>query len=351
MNTRRFLIAVLLLSSLLVPSVAVAQSPDADRTNARDFAVEGYKALQSGDYAFALDRFIRANVLYHAPAITLGLARAQAGLGRLVSAQDLYTRAAREVLPPSASTASKNAVHDAQIELDAISLRVPSVVIRVRGSSTARVMLDGIEVSAAALGMKQPVDPGRHVVTVSAPGFAPGEVKVALVEGMSEMVTLELEPRRAEPPPGETGVPAAEPPTLPPGVTPTPEIPAPSKPEPEQLKPKGATQKTLSLVALGTGFTSLAVGGVAGGLALSKHGAISRSCPDGHCPPDRRASLQSEIDSYSTLGTLSTIGFVTAVALTGTGVVLLLTAPKTNPSQPAITPSLGFGFIGAKGTF
>ncbi len=361
MNARHLLLATLLLSSALTPTVALAQSSDADKATARDLAVEGYKALQANDYAAAADRFTHADALYHAPTVTIGLARAHVGLGKLVSAQELYSRIVQETLPPNASTAIRKAVRDAQKELDALARRIPSVVITVKGNDAPRVTLDGIEVRAAALGLKRPVDPGQHVITASAPGFVTSEVTMSFAEGKSESVTLELKPRQAAPRPVVAVAPAAKPPAATPVPTPAPPTSAsttpapmpPSQPEPapDQIKANGSTQKTIGVVALGVGAAGILVGGITGGLAVGKHGDITKSCPDGHCPKGSEATYNPEIDSYTTMGTISTIGFLAGGALAATGMVLMLTAPKKRTTQASITPLVGLGFVGAKGGF
>ena len=366
MNARHILLATLLLSCTLIPTAALAQNADADKATARDLAIEGYKALQSKDYAAAVDRFTRADALYHAPTVILGLARAHVGLGKLVSAQELYSRIAQESLPPNATTAIKKAVLDAEKELAALTLRIPSVVINVWGSNAPRVTLDGIEVRAAALGVKRPVDPGKHVFTASAPGFVTNEVTVNLAEGKSESVTLELKPRQIEPPPVVAVAPAAKapaakppaanPPVARPMPTPAPTAPAPmtpaqTEPAPEQIKGNGSTQTPIGFVALGVGAAGLLVGGITGGLALGKHGDITKSCPEGHCAPGQEAMFKPEIDSYNTMGTISTIGFIAGGALAATGVVLMLTAPKKMTTQATVTPLIGLGFVGAMGSF
>lgn len=360
MNARHLRIVTLLLSCALTPTLALAQTSDADKATARDLTIEGYNALESGNYAAALDRFTRADALYHAPSVILGLARAHVGLGKLVSAQELYSRAAHETLPPSASSASKKAVRDAQKELDALTARIPSVVITVTGSDAPRVTLDGVEVRTAALGAKRPVDPGKHVIVASAAGLATSEVTVILAEGKSESVTLALEPPRAAPPapvvvvapvaPATTHL-AAVPVPLPPPTTPAIAPPAPLAPEPDHVAVHGSPRKTLGFVALGAGGVGLLVGGITGGLALSKHGDIAKSCPEGHCPKGTEASYQPAIDSYGTMGTVSTIGFLAGGALAATGVILIVTAPKPKTTLGAITPVVGPGYLGATGSF
>jgi hypothetical protein len=356
MNMRCFLVATLLLSGALTPTLALAQSSDADKATARDLTIEGYKALETRDYAAALDRFSRADALYHAPSVILGLARAQVGLGKLVTAQELYNRAAHEPLPPNASTASKKAVADAQKELDALSRRIPSVIINVKGSDAPQVKLDGIEVRTAALGVKRPVDPGKHVITASAAGLATSEVTVTVAEGKSESVTLELKPRQAEPPPVVAVAPVAKPATVvpiqpqappPPAMTP----PPPVAPEPDQITAHGSSRKTLGFIAVGVGGAGLLVGGITGGLALSKHSELTEACGDNLCPQAQMGTLKPKIDAYETVGAVSTIGFIAGGALVATGVILILTAPRSKTTQASVAPLVGPGFIGANGSF
>src|SRR6266542_5174969 len=89
----------------LAPVKASAEAPDADRTMARAMAEEGQDALERRDYRVAEDRFTRADALIHAPTLMLGLARAQAGLGKLVEAHESYQRILREGVKPGSPAA------------------------------------------------------------------------------------------------------------------------------------------------------------------------------------------------------------------------------------------------------
>jgi hypothetical protein len=349
----RHSLAVLLFAGALAPSVAHAEVSDGDKATARQLAIDGYDALKKSDYAGAAERFKRADSLYHAPTITLGLARAQAGLGKLVAAQELYSRVVHEPLPPNASAGVTKAVEDAKRELEALSPRVPSVVINVNGGDAPKVTLDGTEVAAAALGVKRPAEPGKHVIRATAAGFAPGEATVNLLEGKNESITIELKPGQdASALPVVAAAPGVTPPLVEPGE-PTPVIGSarPAVPASDHVETKSSMQKTLGVIVLGVGAAGLIVGGVTGGLALGKHGDILKSCPEGHCSPDQKASVQPAIDSYNSMGAISTIGFIAGGALAATGVVLMLTAPRAKVEQAAIMPVLGFGFVGANGSF
>src|SRR3954447_24828622 len=80
----------------LVITRAHADVPDADRATARELAEQGKEALDRRDFAVAEDRFRRADALIHAPTLLLGLARAEAGLGKFLAAQESYERILRE---------------------------------------------------------------------------------------------------------------------------------------------------------------------------------------------------------------------------------------------------------------
>lgn len=338
MMLRRCLSALVLASALL-PTAAFAQS-DADKATARDLTVEGYALLDKKDFAGAADRFKRADQLFHAPTISLGLARAYVGLGKLMSAQEAYNRTAHETVPANASAAFVNAVNDAQREVAALAPRVPGVIIKLAGAPpAAKVTLDGNDVPSAALGVKRPVNPGQHVVKVVAAGYFPGEATVNVAEGKVEPVSIEL---KVDP---NYKAPATPPPPGPlaPGIVQPP--PGDSAPPPSSL------QKTLGFVGIGVGGAALIMGAATGGLALSKRGSLLESCKDGHCPSDQKDKYQGDINSYNTMGTVSTVGFVAGGVLAAAGIILVATAPKAKTTTGWVTPVIGLGYLGAEGKF
>ena len=85
-----------------------------------------------------------------------------------------------------------------------------------------------------------------------------------------------------------------------------------------------APNRTFAYVAFGVGGAALLVGAVTGILAIGKHGDLKDACPDATCP----STKQSDVDSYKTMGTISTVGFVVGGVGVAAGAILLLTAPK-----------------------
>jgi hypothetical protein len=338
-----FLLACL--AAGLIAPPAFAQS-DSDRATARALGTEGELALEGKDFKAAEDRFRRADSLVHAPTLMLGLARALAGQGKFVEAQEAYNRIIREGLPPAAPTAFKKALADAKTEVDGVSSKIGGATISVHATAggdvpSAKVLLDGSPVSNASLGVRRAIDPGSHLLQVSADGFKPAEVRFDVAEGASidQPVTLEADLSAAQPP----GTVAATP------------MPAATGAEQPGAAGSSKVREVLPWVAFGVGGAGLVTGAIAGGVAMGKHSDLANQCVPQPCP----LSAKGQLDSYHTIATVSTVGFIVGGVGVAAGVVLLLTKPKTESAGPPassptalrVVPTVGLGSIGAVGEF
>jgi hypothetical protein len=340
--SRRVLSAVpaaLLLA--LAPASAHADASAADRAIARDLANEGYDALERKDFTTAVERFTRAEALFHVATIALGLARAQAGLGRLLDASETYRRIVAEGAPSGAPPAIARALADARRELDAIAPRLAGIVINVTGSDQPAVTVDGAPVAKAALGLKRPVDPGQHVLRATAPGKAPAETTVNLAEGQSQTVTLELRAAAEAPPPDAPPPPVVAPPA-----------PPPEAPPPPPAASGWPARKTAGVVLMAGGGVAAIVGGALLGAAHGKYSTLNTACPTHKgCSP----SLSSDLSSYQALGSASIASFVVAGLALGTGIALFVTAPKPAPAAGSggafVTARVGAGRLFLEGGF
>ncbi len=304
---------LLMLVLLLSAGLSSAQSTDADKGAARQLSIEAQEAYTAGDFETAAEKFRKADTLYHAPTLLVGLARASVKLGNYVEALESYNSVIREKLPANASPAFVNAVRDAKEEVKGLDKKIGWVTIVVEGPTEPEVSLDSATLRAASLGVKRPVNPGKHEVKASAKGYLAASKSFEIAAGESQNLKLVLEkaPDAAvvDPKPGDSS--------------------------------GGSTLRTIGFVAIGVGGAGLIAGGVTGGLAMGKHGELEDNCLNGSCPE----AQQDTLDSYHTLGTVSAIGFIAGGVIAATGVVLVLVAPS-DPQEPAsakLAPELRIG--------
>jgi len=327
-----------------------ADPSDADRITARALAEEGRVALERFDYLLAEDRFTRADALIHAPTLMLGLARAQARLGKLVEAHESYQRIVREGVRPGSPPAFSRALDDATREVGPIAARLAWITIDVSPSNGAAVVLDGTAMSKAAIGAKRPVNPGTHRIRAMAPGYQARDETFSVTEAQKLALTLVLKPVATAELPGP-GLPGTEPrasasdrkddarPAIGGG---------PVDADVDAPRP-GSANRIAAGVAFVLGGGGLVTGAVAGGLALRKHDSLERACPGGACGTEHR----EDIDDFRRLAKVSTIGFIVGAAGVSTGFVLLLTAPsdKRPAASAGISAYVGPGIVGMRGQF
>jgi hypothetical protein len=335
------LLVALFLGALLVPNLSHADPSDADKAQARELVGEGLKALRASDFEGAFRAFSGADKLYHAPTTLLGLARAHVGLRHLVAAQEAYNKLIREPLAPNAPEIFVKAVEDANKELAALTPRIPFVLIQVKASREPEVTIDGEKISSGAIGFKRQVDPGKHVIKASAPGYLPATAEVTTVENNTTPVPVTLTLTPGGPPAVASGAPATSAPLAASGA------PAASTPLPPPELPPDSSRRTYAYIGWGVGGAGLVLGAITGLLAVGKKSDLDAVCQGGHCPPDS----SSTHDSYKTMGLLSTIGFATMVVGGGVGTVLFFTAPTTPQTGVSVRPSVGLGSVGFQGAF
>lgn len=338
-RSRGIMLALVLSTTTLgLAPCAFAQS-SADKATARQLGIEGDDAIAKKDFKTAEDKFTRADALYHAPTLSLGLARAQAANGKLVAAQENYNRIIREGAPPGSPQAFVQAVESAQKEVDAVSARIAHVTLTVTGTDGVdpAVTLDGQPVPVAALGVQRPVDPGAHVVKATAQGYKPGETSFTVGDAGQATATIALE---------------KDPNAAVASVAPAPVGGGTTEPPKEPQEDKGRPYRIAGYAALGVGAAGVVVGSVFGVMALSSHGSLSDDCQNGTCP----SSKSDDVSSYHTKGTVSTVGFIVGGVGLAAGAALILLAPKAHTEvqigkSTYITPVFGPTNAGIVGRF
>ena len=327
--------ALILLAAVLSSPVGRAEPSDADKATARSLGMEGLDALDKHDFVRAKDLLERADKLYPAPTITVGLGRAYAGVGRLVSALEAYRRVVHTTLPPGAPKALRDAQGDATRELAALEPRVASLDLRVTGPASPEVLFDGETVPVASLGVPRPIDPGKHSLRVSADRYSPEERTLSATEGQKITLRLEMKPLAALLPTASAIA------VAPPVATSTSSSTSAAPPPAGRPWQRGA-----GIGAMAVGGASLVVGVVAGVLVIGKKSSLSDACPGGVCA----SSKQGDLDSFRALRTVSTVGFVAGLALEAVGAALFFTAPG-GAERASLSPFVGPDRLGVAGRF
>jgi hypothetical protein len=161
-----------------------------------------------------------------------------------------------------------------------------------------------VPVGAGSLGTPLPVEPGAHVVEVSAPGRADKRFEITLAEGQRSELVVE---------PG--------PPT---GAT--------DSGEPRASAEGNVGLRTAGFVVGGLGIVGLGIGTAFGVSALSKNAESKDTCDANNvCDPSGKTLR----DSARSAGNASTIAFIAGGVLFAAGAVLVLTSP-TKKSRSAL---------------
>src|SRR3954447_10375848 len=108
----RWLAAATLLAVLGAAPAAFAQASAEAKAGARAAATQANAAFAKKLYGEALDLFLRAESLLHAPTHLLMIARTQVAMGQLMRARESYEALVRENLPASAPGVFKAAQAD-----------------------------------------------------------------------------------------------------------------------------------------------------------------------------------------------------------------------------------------------
>lgn len=279
-----------------------AEQEAAARLRARAVGEEALRHYDAERWELALAKLTEADAIVAAPTFRLYAARSLARLGRLIEADRRYGEAAAMDLPPDASAVLLEARETARREQQELAARIPTVSFVFYSGQPTRVAIDGKQAEPAG---GHRLDPGRHSIEVTSPGGRALRRDVVLRLGERRTETFDFGSASGA---ATTG-----------GAT--------------DGGSTGGTQRALGVVTLGVGAAGLATWGVTGGLALSE--ASDRGCEGGEC-----SSPDEELGTLRALRTTSTVAFYAGIALSTTGVILLLTAPSDEASV-ALTATPG----------
>lgn len=300
---RRLFILPLIASFLAMPVVVQAQpkagSSQADiNARADDLFRKGRDEQDRGNCNKALEYFRESHALKPGRGTLLNMGLCEKKLGQLAKA----LMHLEELLPqlPSGDD-RRQIVRDSLAE---IKPKVPYLRIVLRADSPAGTMVayDNAELAPTMIGTDIPVDPGKHVIVVEAPGLPNRKYDIVMEAGKRQ--TLQVEPG----------------------------VPSESKPiEPEQASSSNP-QRTAGFVLGGVGIAGILTGVVTGAMAASANGEASDACPT------RRGCNAETIeiaDRGKTLSVVNTITLAVGVVALGVSIPLILTSKKSEPAAAA----------------
>lgn len=346
---RSFPFVLSALALVTAASGAVAQEADSP---AKALFKQGRALSIEGDHLAACNKFEQSLALEAGVGTQFNLADCWEHLGRYASAQAMFLKAAAEA-KASGQADREQVLRD---RAAALAPLINKLVIEVKETDPKLVVKrDETAIEADQLGKPIGVDPGKYVISASAPNklawsetvwvkAKPEVVTVVVPELKSEAAAAGKKKGKskakamvaaAEPPPAEKPEPIAE-------QAPPPK-PAPA-PEPGRSD-RFPDYKVLGLAGLGVG--ALTLGTVMAFRYKSANDDAKQICPTStNCSDSEINEHQRLVDRASTARTFTYVGFIGGVAcLSGAAVLYLLDPPKKKTSSAKVeaVPVLGPG--------
>lgn len=326
--------AVVLGCVTIAPTVAYA-----DEATAETLFQEGLAAMKRNDYAVACEAFAASNKADPSPGTQINLALCYEKQKKWASAWTWY----RSAVGLAQQRGQKEREQLAEEAANRIKAQLHYIVISVKDPPPGLVVKrDGAEVVTMVAGKEVPlpIDPGEHVIEVSAPGKKPWSQTIQIAD---DAKTDRIDVPKLEDAPVEEKssgtVPSADAPTT------------------VIVANDGSTQRTVGIVVAGAGLLSgLAAVGVFA-LAKSQESERDDLYQQAARDPVNAASLNQSARSHHEAAEsdalIARLLGAGAVVLVGVGAAVYFTAPKPDKATkarfvPLLGPRLaGVGFGGA----
>jgi hypothetical protein len=194
----RFATFIVVTQGTRLPSLHAAPAAAADTRDAAAGEVmfrEGRRLLKAGDLQGACAKLEESQRLDPAPGTLANLADCEEQLGRTASAWEHWRRTA-ELLP--ANDARRATAQARSTELEK---KLPRLTITLAPElhptpiAGLRIERDGVALGAVSLGVALPLDPGAHVVLVSAPDHQPRRFDLVIGAGEQRQLSVSVGPR------------------------------------------------------------------------------------------------------------------------------------------------------------
>jgi hypothetical protein len=338
-TTRRSIACAIGLAVAVVTAGALAQPTAADKETARALMDQGDEAYKAKDYSAALKAYEAAHRIMGLPSTGIWVAKTRAALGQLVQALDMAVEVTHMPKQPRETAPVVAARTEAETLKTSLASRVPSLLVNVRGppADAVDIAIDGERLRAPAVGVARKVNPGRHTVVASSPGYTEARTDVSVQEAETKSISLAL-----------TSAPGAMTRSAPPApVAPPPPSSTSTAPQPAIHRSGGVP--TSAWIAFSVAGVGVAAGAVTGILSLSQTSAARDECDGDACA----MSAETQIDTARGLAWVSNVGFGVGAVGIIVGVVALATSRGGKAGVPtgahiAAAPGrLAAGFEGA----
>jgi hypothetical protein len=235
--------------------------------------------MRRGDYNAACPKLVESQRIDPSNGTLLNLVLCEERLGKVASAW-LH---ARELLDRLSPNDDRRPIVERRIT--GLSARLPKLTVRLSpvAPPNTKLILDGVELSTASLGIALPIDPGVHRVVASAAGRQDRATDISVGEAgeyefsgepgpteepRADVVRPPSEQQELVPSPLNASVTSAGPPDTPPF---------------QSVHSSGPVPRWVGWTAGGVGATGLLTGAVLGVMALQKLATVHETCPDKQC--------------------------------------------------------------------
>jgi serine/threonine-protein kinase len=338
----------LALALVAPPRAALAQPSPETRAAATALFEDARRLMADGKYTEACPKLEESQRIDPGAGTLFNLALCYEAQNRTASAWVSFRDVAQMALTAGQADREKLARGKAAaLEPKLMKLKITAQP----GAAGVEVKRDGAVVSPALLGTPVSLDPGKHVLSATAPGKEPWEVTIQL-DQPGATVTVDVPPLLDRKAPGATAAPppprgAAAPP--PGGAAP------PPPPPPSDLPSPRPWQRPLGIAGLVVGAGGLGAGIGVGLLAKSSYNQSNQngqcSATTNKCADSTGLNLRSDA---VTKGNIATGVFFAGAAFAVAGIVLVATAPSSRqPTTGAASFELGVGpgSVGVSGAF
>lgn len=293
---------------------AWGQSPS-DRETARLLMDRGDEQLEKGQLDEALNLYRGAHEIMRVPTTGIELARTLQRLGRWVEARDTALEVLRMPVARDESQPFKTAREAAEQMARELGDLIPLLTITIvpeEASRSAKLEIDGRPIPEALIGLPLPLDPMEHRIRLSAAGYRPLELPVALDRGERRNLSLSLQ---SLPRPIQQGNANGTAPVSPRSSRAT--LASTTLPPTQQSRKHDGALAWPFWLGVGVGGAGVVVGTVAGMLSLERTRDAKAHCVGNQCTPE----AQGDLDAALSMANVSNVGF--AIGALGASVGLV----------------------------